>query len=271
MLRIDQLLDRDGVAVADVACRIPVGRGHTDQAAHHSVVFVRTGSFVRRADGTSQVLDPTRIYWINPGSEQRYDHAHADGDVCTSMRFDPTLVASMWGGDPRLPSDPVSSTPSIDLEHRLLLAAARGGACEDQIFERTITLAARALAEAHPGRVASGRPATARHRKALVDGAREALAADPACSLPDLASALGVSVHHLSRTFHAAVGHTIARHRMRLRARAALERLASGDQSLARLAAELGFSDQSHLSRVLRAETELTPGQLRRAFASLDE
>ena len=77
----------------------------------------------------------------------------------------------------------------------------------------------------------------------------------------------GVSAHHLSRIFRAAAGHTMSRHRMRLRARAALERLAGGERSLARLAADLGFADQSHLCRVIRSETGQTPSALRRALA----
>jgi AraC-like DNA-binding protein len=54
---------------------------------------------------------------------------------------------------------------------------------------------------------------------------------------------------------------------MRLRARAALERLAGGEPNLGRLAADLGFADQSHLCRVIRAETGRTPAALRRALA----
>jgi AraC-like DNA-binding protein len=83
----------------------------------------------------------------------------------------------------------------------------------------------------------------------------------------ELASLLAVSPHHLSRVFRAQTGHTIARHRMRLRARAALDRLAGGELELARLAAELGFADQSHLTRVVRAETGATPSALRAALS----
>jgi AraC-like DNA-binding protein len=54
---------------------------------------------------------------------------------------------------------------------------------------------------------------------------------------------------------------------MRLRARAALERLAQGEANLARLAADLGFADQSHLCRVVRGEAGGTPTALRRALA----
>jgi AraC-like DNA-binding protein len=229
-------------------------------------VFVRSGCFVRTADATSAVLDPTRAYCITPGQEQRYDHPHAGGDDCTSVVLAPALLASMWGGDPTLPSGCLPSSPRVDLEHRFLLAAAGRGEPPEALHERALSLAVTALGEVDPGRVVSGRPSTARARRVLVDAAREALAADPNLPLADLAAGLDVSATHLSRLFRAGTGHTIARHRMRLRARAALERLAGGEQHLARLAAELGFADQSHLCRVIRSETGQTPSHLRRAL-----
>jgi AraC-like DNA-binding protein len=260
------VLEHDGVQITDVACRQPPGRGHREEAGHHAVVLVRRGCFVRGADGADHVLDPTRAYCINPGQEQRYDHPHHHGDDCTSVRLDASLLASLWGGDPTLPTAPLPSPPWIDVEHRLLLTAARRGTTRHELFERTISLTGALLAQANSRRVASGRPASARARKLLVDAVREAMAADPATSLPDLAATLGVSSYHLSRTFRAATGHTIARHRMRLRVRSALERLAAGEHDLARLAAEIGFVDQSHLCRVIRSETGQVPSALRRAL-----
>jgi AraC-like DNA-binding protein len=261
-----RLFDGHGVAITDVTCRQAPGRGEADESGHHAIVFVRRGCFVRRVGGTDHVLDPTRIYCINPGDEQRYDHPDAHGDDCTSMRFDPSLLGSLWGDDPTLPSRPITSSPGLDLEHRHLLAAVGRGDDPAEVHERSLALAAAALAAVDPTRVASGRPATVRARRALVDAAREALAADPGVALAGLARALGVSPHHLSRAFRAGTGHTIARHRMRLRARAALERLADGDDRLADLAADLGFADQSHLCRVIRRETGETPSALRRAL-----
>ena len=266
MLTGHRVFDEHGVAITDVTCRQPPGRGTTDEPSHHAIVFVRRGCFVRRVDGTDHLLDPTRIYCINPGDEQRYDHPHAHGDDCTSMRIEPGLLGSLWGDDPTLPSHPITSSPGIDLEHRRLLAAAHHRDDPAEIHERTLALAAAALARVDAGRVGSGRPATVRARRALIDAAREALAADPGLPLVDLARALGVSPHHLSRTFHAGTGHTIARHRMRLRVRAALERLAGGDDRLADLAADVGLTDQSHLCRVIRRETGHTPTALRHAL-----
>jgi AraC-like DNA-binding protein len=77
-----------------------------------------------------------------------------------------------------------------------------------------------------------------------------------------------VSPHHLSRVFRALTGHTISRHRTRLRVRAALERLAGGDHDLARVAADEGFADHSHLCRLIRQETGTTPSALRAQLAS---
>jgi AraC-like DNA-binding protein len=269
MLSARTVVSRDGLAIADVACRHTRGRGHAGElAGGHGVVFVRRGCFVRSADGVEALLDPTVAYCVNPGEEQRYDHPHADGDDCTAVHMHADLVASLWGGDAALPTSPLPISPALDLEHRLLLADARRGADPHDVVERSIALAATALECADARRVAAGRPATARARRALADGAREALAAAPERSLPDLARALAVSPHHLSRVFRAATGHTIARHRMRLRARSALERLAGGDLDLARLAADLGFADQSHLCRVLRRETGRTPSALRAALAA---
>jgi AraC-like DNA-binding protein len=266
VLTAHQLLDHGGMTITDVACRLPAGRGHAHEAAHHAIVFVRGGCFARTADDESELLDPTRAYCINPGQEQRYDHPHAGGDDCTSIRLDRTLLASMWGGDPTLPSAPLPTPPRVDLEHRVLLAAARRGEAPDALFERALSLVAAALAPIDPGRLVSGRPSTVRARRSLVDAAREALAADPDLSLVDLAAALHVSATHLSRLFRAGTGETVARHRMRLRTRAALERLAGGDQHLTHLAADLGFADHSHLCRVIRAETGETPSSLRHAL-----
>lgn len=262
------VMSRDGLTVADVACRHEAGRGEVgEHSIGHYLVFVRRGCFVRSVDGMEALLDPTLAYCVNPGEEQRVDHPHDHGDDCTALMLEAPLVASLWGGDPILPHGPLPTSPEIDLEHRLLLAAGRGGADPHELYERALALLVRVLQQSDPRRVAAGRPATARARRALADGAREALAAQPGRSLPDLAHELAVSPHHLSRVYRAVTGQTISRHRMRLRARNALERLACGDGDLARVAADTGFADQSHLCRVVSQETGRTPSALRRALA----
>jgi len=268
VLSVRTVLDSDGVRIADVACHNTRGRGRPHrQEGGHAIVFVRRGCFLRSANGVEALLDPTVAYCLNPGEEERYDHPHGQGDDCSWMRLDTMLAASLWGGEATLPSRVLATSAEIDLDHRLLLAASRRGADPHELVEQSILLAARLLEQADPRRVEAGRPATARARRAVADAVREALTADAGLSLRDLARMLAVSPHHLSRVFHAATGHTIARYRMRLRARHALERLAGGERDLARLAGDLGFADQSHLCRVLRRETERTPSALRHLLA----
>src|SRR4051812_19259035 len=257
----------DGVAVFDVACSHGRGRGDAhEQAGGHAVVLVRRGCFARVADGARALLDPTVAYCMNPGEEQRYDPPHHGGDDCTSVSLAPELVVALRGED-RLPSGPLPVSPAADVEHRLLAAATHRGD-RAEVAERALALIARVVESGHPSPRARSprRPRTDSAQRALVDGAREALAAGPDTSLAELATMLAVSPHHLSRVFRARAGHTIARHRMRLRVRSALERLAAGEHDLGRLAADAGFSDQSHLCRVIRDETGRTPAALRAAL-----
>jgi AraC-like DNA-binding protein len=265
VLGVRTLLHEAGVEVFDVVCSHRRGRGDEEEVSGgYAVVLVRRGCFVRAVDGCETLLDPTLAYCMSPGEEQRYDHPHDGGDVCTSLALDVDLLASLWGGDPQLPSGSAPISSAIDVEHRLLLSELRRSPDRHASVERAIALTAATLEQSDKRRVASGRPATARARRALSDGARELLACDVDRSLPELARLLAVSPHHLSRAFHQITGQTIARHRMRLRVRDALERIAGGERSLARVAADAGFADQSHLCRVVGEETGMTPSALRR-------
>jgi AraC-like DNA-binding protein len=269
VLTADTVFRHESLEIQDVRCRHAPGRGQVEfHDGRPALVLVRRGCFSRRADGAEATLDPTLAYCINAGVEHRYDHAQTDGDDCTAIFFDEQLIGSIWGGEPRLPSMTVPTPPRLDFEHRALFAEAQAAADPSDVAERAIDLTAALLDQVDKPRVASGRPATARARKALVDDVREALSIAPERSLVGLSRLLAVSPHHLSRVFRAGTGHTIAAHRKRLRARAALERLANGERDLARLAADTGFADQSHLSRVLRDETGRTPSALRAVLAA---
>jgi AraC-like DNA-binding protein len=258
------ILDREGLTIADVACSHRAGTGEPEQyTGTHALVFVRRGCFVRDAEGRRAVLDPSVAYGLNPGDEQRYDHPQGSGDDCTVLGVDEQLLGQLTGVGDGVPAGPFPTPPHIDLEHRLLLSGAQAGRDGHELVERAITLLSTGLEAQAPAVSDSQRRGGERRRHMLVAQAREALAADPGRSLSELARELAVSPYHLSRSFRIVTGHTVARHRMRLRVRVALERLAGGERDLARLAADTGFGDQSHLSRVIRGETGRTPGVLR--------
>jgi AraC-like DNA-binding protein len=262
MLVSHTVLDYAGIEVAEVACRHRSGRGaETEPSSGYGLVFVRRGCFVRHADGAREVLDPTVAFARAPGQEQHYDHPTDAGDDCTALTFDEPTAAALWGAAP--PERPLTVSARLDFAHRQLLAEGRRGADPDALYEHAVNLAAATLSQSEPEPLHAARPSSRRARRRLVHDTREALAEAPARALPALARELGVSPHHLSRVFHAHTGHTIAQHRLQLRGRAALERIANGEDSLARLAAELGFADQSHLTRTIRQQTGHTPTQLR--------
>jgi AraC family transcriptional regulator len=79
----------------------------------------------------------------------------------------------------------------------------------------------------------------------------------------DLASDAGVHPVHLARVFRAQERQTPGDYLQRLRTRAACRLLRDPDYPLASIAAECGFADQSHFTRVFRKLTSTTPAKFR--------
>lgn len=225
------------------------------------VVLVRAGLFRIRDRGREAVVEPATGYLQQPGAELAFAHPRG-GDVCTSVRVSPELWHAVPAGPPAGATVPV--TGRLHLAHLALLrAAGRGdvefGAAEELV--RLVGLARRAAPVARPTTPASARLAAAAQEAILAD--------DPAAAgLLPLAAGLAVSPYHLSRVFRAHTGRTLSGYRNRVRVSRALERLDAGEADLARLAADLGFADQAHLTRTVRAEVGLPPGAVRRMLAA---
>jgi AraC-like DNA-binding protein len=250
-----------GFRLEDVRC----GCGRSswsslERTSSYTIVFVRRGCFRRRVDGVESVLDPVTAYLERPGEAQQIAHPADGGDSCTQLLLPPDFVSEASDARVRF------TRPQVDLAHRLLLRVRWDDDVE--FVERAVALADEVLQQPPPPAGARHRLTTAEARRRVVDRAREAIALDPTLDLVALARIAAVSAHHLSRTFRAETGETVSRYRNRLRTRLVLERLAEGDDRLARLAAELGFSDQAHLARVVRQELGRTPSSLRAALAS---
>jgi AraC-like DNA-binding protein len=267
MLNKARLGSGPGFAVEEVRCAglAPSEWSSPEAGREYRLVFVRAGLFRRRVRGAEAILDPAVGYWERPGDEQQVAHPLGHGDLCTAVTLSEELVATLTGGEAAVPDAPVLTAGNVDLAHRELAARARRGAGAFELGERVVRLAAAALAQQLPERVASGRPATAAARRRLAEVARQALTAgSEPLGLGDLARLVGASPYHLSRVFQAQTGLSLSRFRNRLRVRRALERLAAGEPSLARLAADLGFADHAHLTRTVREQLGHTPTQLRR-------
>jgi AraC-like DNA-binding protein len=220
------------------------------------IVLAHRGMFRVLSDGRRQTVDPTLGYLQTPGREQRFAHP-AGGDVCTFISVREPLWHTIVGEpDPALA---VVVDGRVELAHRLLLRTTRDAADPVERLVHALTTAVRPW-----------RPTTPPGHADLADRAREAILADEpdSANLVRLARTLRVSPAHLSRTFHSHVGMTVSRYRNRVRVSRVLARLEEGDTDLAGLAASVGFADQAHLSRTVRAELGHPPSRLRHLFSA---
>jgi AraC-like DNA-binding protein len=245
-----------GARIVDHDCRKPAGsRGSYEYGLDYGLVLVRRGGYWREVNGRGASLGPTDAFFERPFVEQRIEHHRDTGDRCTSLWLSETAVCAL-AGDASVPDEPITTTPSIDLQHRELVAALRRGIDRFELDERLARLVG-ALAEcAMPGRFTARRSTTRSNHHRVVQRAREAVVADPAdVDFGELAQTLGHTRFHISRVFSQVAGMTLSQFRNRVRVAIALECLADGHDNLAVISADLGFVDQSHLSRVVRAHT----------------
>jgi AraC-like DNA-binding protein len=259
---------RPEFAVTSVTCKDDHRNWSQSQSPDHfRVVLVRQGSFRRRTDGVCADLDPTVAYLGRPGEEEHFAHP-VGGDVCTSVTLAPALWRAVAGDAPRVRTSTIYVDGHLDLVHRRILAAAGRGDVDYALSEQLVDLIRCAVTQVVAGSTPVGSTAADR---GLVTAARAAIGDDhPAASgLMPLAATLGVSPYRLSRAFTREVGVSLTRYRNRVRVGRALDRLEDGEARLGVLAADLGFADQAHLCRTVRAHVGHTPTALRRLLAGV--
>lgn len=243
------LAGRSGFTIRAVTCQDDhTGWSNPEPRAGFGFVLARRGRFGLSSRGRVVDVDPTVGYVTVPGAEERFAHP-AGGDVCTAVEVGPQL----WrGGEPVDPALYVDAR--LDLAHRRLLAAVGGQDVDYSVVEELLGLLV----------LAGKSPVLAGSRdRALLSAARAAIqSADPG-GLLALAQLLDVSPYRLSRAFSRELGLSLTQYRNRVRVGRALDRLAGGEQDLAGLAADLGFADQAHLCRTIRAHVGRTPAALR--------
>lgn len=263
------LADCDGLSMRVVECAGGArGWEPPEEAGGPGIVFVRLGAFARRVDGAEALLDATVAYFERPGTEEQFAHpAGALDDECFAVDLPPALLSDLGRAPSELPAGPVYTSAAVDLAHRRLAVEAARGCDGFELYERAAGLVG-AVLDGPLIRRPAGSPATARARRRLVARAREALRAEPSTGLVSLAREVGSSPHHLSRVFAAETGQTLSAYRNRLRAALVLARLEAGERDLSGLAAELGFADHAHMTRVLRGLVGAPPSALRAVLAS---
>lgn len=249
------------VRVADVACRAPrsIRYGAPEYSRDTEFVLPRSGVFAVYRRGEMVAASAATVVVLAAGEEYRVAHPAVGGDACTALAFAPEIAQEALPGR-RAPHGMLSA--ATQLAAWRLTAGLRRGAGNLAAVEAAMLLLDAVTADL-ASQAAAPRPGPRARQRA--EEVRALLAGDPGAAwrLEQVARAVHCSPFHLARQFRAATGETISRYLLRLRLGLALERIAVGETSLARLAHDLGFAHHSHLTASFHAMFAATPSQLR--------
>jgi AraC-like DNA-binding protein len=257
----EPLLDDPLVRVGEVACRAPRSArcGAPEYSRDTQFVLPRSGVFAVHRRGEMVAADAATVVVLAAGEEYQVTHPADGGDTCTALAFAPEITQEALSGH-RAPHSTLRA--ATQLAAWRLTAGLRRGACSLAAVEAAMVLLDAVTADL-AARAAAPQPGPRARQRA--EEVRALLACDPGAAwrLDQVARAVHCSPFHLARQFRAATGQTIGRYLLRLRLGLALERIAAGETSLARLAQDLGFAHHSHLTARFHAMFATTPSQLR--------
>jgi AraC-like DNA-binding protein len=281
-LQYRPLFRSGAVSITDVCCRPDAcACGPEEYSDITTIVFPRAGAFVRHV-GRQQVLaNCNHVLFFRSGETYRVSHPVRDGDDCTSLSFDPAILADAASRfDPSArdrPTSPVGVThgpcwsePGIYLQR--LRQQLRGGEVEGLAVDELAIFLLEAVFDA-AYRVRGDRPVRERSsvqiQRERVEAAKSYVTCHfrEALALADLARAVHYSPYHLARLFRRQVGEPIHRYQNRLRLGTALEQLAEGAGDLTAIGLDLGFSSHSHFSSTFCREFGLPPSAFRQTLS----
>ena len=265
MVVITTLLRTDDVLLADAHCSATTPEMSDEEIEPgFSVVFPRSGLYVRHVAGERVVANPAVALFFNRHEVQRTSHPNGSGDRSVLFSLSRRFVAPFL--NPRTGSFPLrakTTTGTMDMTIRLLVRdSTRGYATPLDLEERTLRILRSLLGNAKPGAPHS------RHQGSVVADAQEYLTdhfADDS-DLQTVAREVGSSPHHLSRLFHSVTGTTMSAYRTQLRIRAAVAQLSGGASDVSRVAVEVGVYDHAHRANTIRRHLRSTPTAIRFAL-----
>jgi AraC-like DNA-binding protein len=240
---------------------------------YHVISFVHSGSFRLHAQARTTFIDANRVVILPPHLPYQTSHPCGCGDAGSSLALSPGVWRDLWRGhdqrraELRLPvAYACGPCPSPTLLRQRALVRALDSAsslCGLAAEESALRIADEVIGacanlwrrKARPLRV------EARRRREAVDAAQVFLWRNLGrrLQLKDIAAAAEISTSSLRRFFVAELGEPVHRYLIRLRLRAALERLQDRRCDITDLAFELGFASSSHLAMAFRQEFSLTP------------
>lgn len=270
----DVLYRSDLLTIRDNRCtrRDPSLSAPREPMPYHEVCFGRQGAWVRHIEGKARVVDAGSVHFLNRGEVHRVSHPYGCRDRNTGFELTDAAVVDVARHHDERPFPLTDIT--VELRVSALLGVLIRSVRRDSLpslpsialDELALTLIRSALRAPPPPALPVVRAETRRRHAALALDVRSLLAEqyDRPLTLAGLAAAVGTSPYHLARVFRAHRGCSLHGALLATRLRAALERIAHGDETLADIAAGTGFADRTHLSRSFKAALGLSPDRFRR-------
>jgi len=227
---------------------------HTHWRAFFALLL--RGSYVETLGRAQLGYSPLDL-GFHPESTRHTDRIAADGTRFFLVELDESWVRRLGecggksGLEPRM-CDGGSNGLALRLYRGLRAGEAFTPASEGLVLEMLAGLLPRGTARTRPSWIA-----------AVLDWMQSEY--PQRLSLTELARQMGLHPVYLSRAFRDHVGRTVSQCLTEARIRYAARRLSDPGASLADIALEAGFADQSHFTKVFKRETGMTPGAYRPA------
>lgn len=240
----------------------PESRLPAHRHARANLCLVLTGSFEesfgpREESGFRRCGHATLLY--RPAAEVHAQQFHTAGARCVT--FEPPAEWLRAAGTPAEDAVDLRGWPTV-VAMRLYFALQR----RSESDSGTVATLARELFAVTANRLTL----TRRGMPDWFQAARHLLGSQftRALRIGDVAATVGVHRVHLTRTFRRTYRHGVGDLLRHLRVEAACQAILCGRGSLSRIAAEVGFSDHSHLTRVFRSSLGLTPRAFRQIMTA---
>ena len=259
------LLARPLITVSDFRCTAVAGdKPYVEQHRHHSISYVRKGSFGYQARGRAQELVAGSVLVGFPDTEFVCTHDHVCGDECLSFFLQPELVEVIGGSSNFWQVGVTPPLPELMVFGELAQAAAEGSS--DIGLDEIGQIFASRFVEVVSGRAQKPANATARDRRRAVETALWIDAqSDREIELEDAAAQAGVSPFHFLRLFSSVLGVTPHQYLVRSRLRHAARLLADDERAVTDVAYDVGFADLSNFVRTFHRAAGVSPLKFRQA------
>src|SRR5437588_436434 len=195
------LLERKSISVSDFRCTArPGDKPFAEQHCHHSISYVRKGSFGLHCRGKSHELVAGSVLIGHPGDEYTCTHEHVCGDECLSFFLTPELVETLGDSNAIWQAGCAPPLPELVVLGELAQSAADGNS-DIGLDEIGQVLASR-FVEAVSGKPRKAAFLAARDRRRAVETALWIDAhSHRAIGLEDAADRAGISPFHFLRLF----------------------------------------------------------------------